>query len=170
MALITLEDAEDDDVPNSFADAAYFQAYAAKKVGGLDILTAAEAESSNKIETALLNSVLFMNDEDWHGNVVDEDQPLAWYRRGVVRVNNGAAYYDQDVLPQQVKDAQCELGLGLLDDEQLLDEIDAAGGLTRFEAGPLKMEFKDGGQAQQAIRNYLRLTRGLVNRSGRTIR
>lgn len=73
------------------------------------------AESGEGRNKALLMACKRLERENWLGNRVTTTQALSWPRYYVEKVDGvSCEYYAATEIPQQVKDAQCELALAFL--------------------------------------------------------
>lgn len=100
----------------------------------LDASAWVEASEPRKI-AALATAARLMNDFKWSGYVVNLEQPLAFPRQ--VRYFDprlGTNVLAGNSVPSRVKDAQCEMALHLLTNENLLDD---AGSVQSIEVGPI---------------------------------
>jgi hypothetical protein len=77
----------------------------------------------------------------WNGQATTDTQALAWPRTGML-TKNGYPMAD-DVVPQQVKDAVCELATLLLVSDRTTENEAGAVGLTELSAGPVTLKFAD---------------------------
>lgn len=84
-----------------------------------------DAATSDTQTKALLMSAKRLERENWIGSRASSTQALAWPRSGAAKVDSiggaywagsyyGAVCYETTEIPQQVKDAQCELALAYL--------------------------------------------------------
>lgn len=78
----------------------------------------------------------------WLGTSTSTTQRLAWPRSGLL-TQNGAAL-DSATIPQEIKDATCELAGQLAVKDTSLDNAAAALGITDVKAGPVSVSFRDG--------------------------
>ena len=78
----------------------------------------------------------------WNGTPTSTTQRLAWPRSGLL-TQNGAAL-DSTTIPQEIKDATCELAGQLAVKDTTLDNAAAALGITDVKAGPVSVSFRDG--------------------------
>ena len=96
------------------------------------------------------------------GEVVDDDQALAWPRFGAGKTPQGVVDYLSTVLPQPVKDAHAALVFYLVAEAAAgrdpFGTPDAAGGLTAINfGGTLSMSFDSAGAAGDGGGQYLRV-------------
>ena len=75
----------------------------------LNISAWQDTDADNRTR-ALLHAAQRLERENWLGDRATTTQRLAWPRIGVAKVEE----YESDEIPQQIKDAQCELALHLL--------------------------------------------------------
>lgn len=75
----------------------------------------------------------------WNGEAASETQALAWPRSGM-KSKNGFDFAD-DVIPQQVKDAVCELAKLLIAGDRTVENEVGNVGLTELRAGPVTLKF-----------------------------
>lgn len=75
------------------------------------------------------------------GSPTSSSQPLAWPRTGMIGRNGGTVA--SDAIPQQLKDATCEMALLLLAGDPTAASQTAAIGLTGLKAGPVELKFSD---------------------------
>src|SRR5262245_50628907 len=136
---------------NSYVDVAAADAYFDDR---LDAAVWTAAVTADKTR-ALLMAANRLQVENWLGNRVTTAQQLAWPRVDVAKVDPVGAglgygyphgyglgfgeFYKSDEIPQQVKDAQCELALAYLggfDDggEDVMDSFSADGVSVKFRA------------------------------------
>jgi hypothetical protein len=102
-------------------------------------------------QRALVYAGKQLNAMKWYGMRVDSEQAMAW-PRAYVPIPDGYTYFDTDVIPQQVKDAQCELALSVIE-----DGIDAgsgsADGVTSFAGSGISVQYGKAGAAGSAARS-----------------
>lgn len=80
----------------------------------------------------------------WNGSPATAEQALLWPRSGMVdKLGNELP---DDVIPQGVKDAVCELALLALGGDRTTENPAAAQGLTSLTAGPVTLEWGDNPQ------------------------
>ena len=78
----------------------------------------------------------------WLGTPTSTTQRLAWPRSGLL-TQNGATL-DSTTIPQEIKDATCELAGQLVVKDTTLDNAAAALGITDVKAGSVSVSFRDG--------------------------
>ena len=94
---------------NSYISEADATAYFAERLHASDYTGADEADQ----QKALLMACRFLDSRMiWMGIKADDDQALQWPRSGCLDRNRVSI--DDDVYPQELKDAQCELALILI--------------------------------------------------------
>lgn len=93
---------------NSYLTLAEAEAYFDDR---LNISAWQDTDADNRTR-ALLHAAQRLERENWLGDRATTTQRLAWPRIGVAKVD--AEEYESDEIPQQIKDAQCELALHLL--------------------------------------------------------
>lgn len=98
-------------------------------------------------ERALVMAARAMDGQNYAGSVTNDSQAMAWPRSGVYDRERRAI--DSAVVPQAVKDAQCEVALALLKE----DPADAKDPDTRrVKAGSVEMEYYRSHTSQTALR------------------
>ena len=116
----------------------------------------AEKESALKYGAATLDGAF-----DWDGQITSATQVLAWPRADCSD-REGRTPAD-NVIPQQVKDAQCELAVVHLG-TVLTSTYDRDGMVASEQAGPVKIEYQDGAPGEATWPYILRLLNGLALR------
>ena len=79
----------------------------------------------------------------WLGTPASTTQSLAWPRTGLLTQAGGTL--SSTAIPQEIKDATCELAGQLAVKDTTLDNAAAALGITAVKAGPVSVNFADGG-------------------------
>ena len=77
----------------------------------------------------------------WTGEPAYQDQALAWPRKGM-KNHNGFDLPD-DVVPQRIKDFQCEVALKLIGEDRTEENAATAQGLSSLQAGPVQLSWND---------------------------
>lgn len=96
---------------NSFASAAEFSTYCDGRLNS-SAYTSASADDQAR---ALIEATRELNVLAWQGDTVTDTQALTWPREWVTNPDDpNLDYFDNDVVPQRVKDATCELALQFL--------------------------------------------------------
>lgn len=152
------------------------------------------AANADKRTIALLMAAKRMERENWIGGRVTSTQALAWPRAGAEKPDSvpgiagddipgagivswyrgnygtytaGVDYYDTDVIPTEIKNAQCELALAYL--EGFNEDQDGAN-IDEFNADGISVKFGSGTKSNAlplAVRRLIGpLVRGTVLRRG----
>lgn len=98
--------------------------------------TTPEKESALVMATRLLDAYTC-----FVGNAASETQRLKWPRSGML--NRNGFGIPEDVIPDELKDAQIELARLLLVSDLTAQNAASAQGLTKIKAGPIELTFKD---------------------------
>lgn len=85
----------------------------------------------------------------WSGSPATTTQKLAWPRKGMFDGNGNAI--PEDVVPQELKEAQAELAGQLLKADRTLDNDVIVQGITEVKAGPVSLKFKESGIFAQVL-------------------
>lgn len=102
---------------------------------------------------------------EWFGDATTLSQALLWPRRGVLKpgISEGQAttgtftnpwhepfahLMDQDVVPDIIKNATCELARNLLVSDRTADSDIQTQGITNLKAGPIELSFSSGAAAK----------------------
>lgn len=140
-----------------------------------------DAEVGDQVR-ALIKAARRLQQENWIGSRVNSTQALAWPRAGVAKIDAVAGWgsggwdysgwsasgdwreqYLPDEIPQQVKDAQCELALAYLNGAQSTGESNGA--IKRWKADDVEIEYAQAptGQSSGSLApNVLQLIAPLV--------
>jgi hypothetical protein len=122
---------------DSWADVAFADAHFA---GNPHAEMWSSAEVAAK-EWALRTAATIMNTGlEWNGAAASSVQALAWPRTGLSSV--AGATISGSIIPLEIKRAQCELALQLLEENRLADNDAARQGLTNLKVGPISMAWK----------------------------
>lgn len=124
---------------NSWADETYFKAFRANRLPAIAaVLNAVDAV----ITPALIVSCRMMGDDfKWTGSAVDAVQALTWPRLGML-TRNGFPIAGT-VIPNALKDAQCEMTYELLAGADLVSDNDALlKGIQSLKAGSVALSFQ----------------------------
>lgn len=78
----------------------------------------------------------------WNGRPATAEQALAWPRSGMASKNG--LPLAEDVIPSQLKNAQCELALLLMQSDRTAENAAAVQGLAGLKAGPVELSWRDG--------------------------
>ena len=134
------------------------------------------ASPDDKIRSLLI-SAQRLKRENWMGSKASAGQALSWPRLGVVRLDGDSGedfyggyggpfdVYSSTEIPQEIKDAQCELALAYLDgfDDGEEDQIDS------FSADGVSVKFRQGKPAGGLPAVVSQLLSGLM-RGARLVR
>lgn len=99
----------------------------------------------------------------WKGARYDEDQALCWPRSGVS--NEDGVALDYDVIPQAVKDAQCEAALIYLT-EDMQESQDRGGMIQREKVDVIEVEYMAGAMTGKKYPAIDSLLSGLLKSTG----
>lgn len=123
---------------NSWADVTYFKAYHETRYPQLAWITTA---SDPKIQALLIMAGRALNgDIDWTGTAVDNVQAMTWPRSGML-TRNGFPIATT-VIPDELKNAQCELA-GVMGAKDIISDNDAAAkGVQSISAGDVSISFQ----------------------------
>jgi len=123
---------------NSFVTLAEFNHYLETR---LHLPASVISASSTNKEKALMWSSRLISALCWLGSGSTDTQRLSWPRLGLV-YGTGFAI-PGNVLPQELKDAVCELAFLLLQKDTTLPNQAAVQGLTKIKAGSVELGFKN---------------------------
>jgi hypothetical protein len=130
---------------NSYVSLADAQAYHELNFGS-DAWFDPDGDAVTAQVRALIKAARRLNQENWIGNRVDTTQRLAWPRYEVEVVDSagygyvtGTRYYDTTEIPQQIKDAQCELALAYLDG---FSEGNDSGAIEKWKADDVEITYR----------------------------
>lgn len=141
---------------NSFVDAAYADAYFSDRA-----MTAWAGESAAK-EAALIRGGQYLNGLRWQGSQVDFRHVMCWPRYGVpVADCNGPAYpgatfsagsiyglyWNNNEIPEQVKQAQCEAALRYLAGTNMLPDLERGGQVVMERVDVITTQYANGAPA-----------------------
>lgn len=108
-----------------------------------------DALSDNEKEFALKDACKRMQKIPWVGERTDDDQALAWPREDVYFFDDGSdSEMDEDTVPEDIKEAQCELALWV---SQSPDELD---GFESFSLKYITVKSGSGNAASKAPRRF----------------
>lgn len=99
------------------------------------------ASDADKDAALLWSTKLLDRSVRLNGERSTTTQALNWPRTGM-EDESGNEIAD-DVVPQVVKDVQCELAMLLIGTDRSLENAASAAGLTSLRAGPVSLGFKD---------------------------
>lgn len=146
---------------NSFATLAEADTFAESK---LPSPTAWDAASDDTCNRALVSATRWLSNLLWLGARTDATQALSWPRTGVTNVDDpDENEFDADEVPQQVKDATCELAIlmvaaGTTD----LAAAPATDGIVRRKVDVLETEYAPSYGRATDIDRFPTVTRLLV--------
>lgn len=89
----------------------------------------------------------------WKGIPATTTQALGFPRSGLTNARGGDLA--DDVIPNQLKDFQCEVALKVAAEDRTLENAATAQGLSTLTAGPVTLGWKDGAPNPQLIPNAL---------------
>jgi hypothetical protein len=137
---------------NTYADLAYFKFYLAGRYPSPDWTAEALDDSlDSEFESRLVQAAQVLDlSFNWTGLAASQDQSMAWPRAGML--NRNGYLISSDVIPSEIKNAQCELVVLLRETPDLFSESQAARtGVKKVDADGTSVEF----QAQKTDRSYL---------------
>jgi hypothetical protein len=109
-------------------------------------------------EYAIINAALYMETLDWKGIRTYSTDPLVWPRRGVFDSDGWTIY--SDVIPKQVKQAQCEIAYRYYLGKNPLGDISSGDGyVTKEVIGPIEVDYSKGYSANIKFPEVLALLR-----------
>lgn len=124
---------------NTYATLAEFETYIESRVPVLEWLLTATDDMK---EAALIAACRILDSRiEWTGAAVDEVQVLTWPRSGML-TRNGYTIATTTI-PQQLKDAQCELAAQLGASDLLSDNDAAKQGIASVKAGDVAVSFQN---------------------------
>jgi hypothetical protein len=138
MALVTTPGASD---ANSYASLAEADAYFAARLRSTSWTDASDADQ----EAALIEAARILDAiVEWTGGAVDDVQVLMWPRTGMAtRRGFPIPTSGSTSIPTELKQAQYELAIRLLEEDVKADNEISVEGITRLKAGPVELSFKD---------------------------
>lgn len=119
---------------NSYLTVSDAQSYMGERLNTSDWDNA----STDEQEAALISATRRLDQEHWEGTRTDPDpadQALEWPRNNTEDQNGHV--YDNDIIPQPIKDATAELALAMLGEDLLSDT--GLEGFEEVEIGPLQV-------------------------------
>lgn len=103
-----------------------------------------DAETDANKDIALVMATrLLDNMFDWAGAQTDTTQALRWPRVGMLAANE-LEYVENDEIPTELKNAQCELAQALIRADRTLDSDIEVNKLRALSAGPVSLQFDVG--------------------------
>lgn len=92
-------------------------------------------------ESALVTAARLLDSQMlWLGAKTDNSQPMKWPRTGF-----DAMDIDSSIVPQIVKDAQCELAFDIVEKGGVKPAFDASNDLKRIKADTVEIEYRSNG-------------------------
>lgn len=147
---------------NSYVTVSYATSYFDERLNTSDWDNADQADQ----ERALIMAARRLDQEPWEGAKTDpdpSDQALAWPRNNAT--DRDGHLFENDVIPEKVKEAQCELALAMLG-EDLLDDTGLEG-FEEVEVGPVSVTPRHSRQAGELPENVRREIAALTLGGGR---
>ncbi|MHA1859154.1 MAG: DnaT-like ssDNA-binding protein [Candidatus Thorarchaeota archaeon] len=97
--------------------------------------------SSGDKEKSLATATRQLDRQDWDGEKYEDapTQALDFPRSGLIDSEDNAV--DEAVVPQEIIDATCELGLALLNNNQLQDQSTTGSNIKSLKAGSAEIEY-----------------------------
>lgn len=133
--------------------------------------TAWTGASTTDKQRALIQATRRIDQEDWEGVKVATSQALDWPRYWAT--DEDGEEYDQDIIPQPVKDAVCELALRFLSDKLKGKDTLADTGMEEYDAariGPMDVKKDKSFRAGQLPENVERLIAHIKTTAGASAR
>jgi hypothetical protein len=128
---------------NTFADLDYYKLYLQTRLPAPSFLSAALSNSiDEKLKADLIVSCRILNASfTWTGSPATTTQALTWSRSGMFN-RNGVAI-PENINPNELKDAQCELAIQVRSADLVSDDQAAKKNVKRVKAGSVEVEFQD---------------------------
>lgn len=104
--------------------------------------TWALATTDQKVAAILWATKLMDSLWEWEGYASDGVQVLQWPRGGILKPT-GWAWFDLNVIPDEIKDATAEYARQLLVSDRAGDSDIETQGILSLTAGPVSLTFKD---------------------------
>lgn len=128
------------------------------------------AASDADKEKALRESTQFLDGAySFIGTIATISQRLAWPRSGALVTSGNFQYrqFEIDEIPQQIKDATCELALSALSDrlEPVTDDV-----ITSVKVDVIEVDFADFAPSQKAFSFVTKLLNGLTTGSQNNVK
>jgi hypothetical protein len=121
---------------NSYADVAYFDAYAGVRMPALSEPGATAAKENVLIAAAMVLDACFQ----WTGTAVDAVQAMTWPRNSMLTRNNFPIL--NTVIPAELKNAQCEQALQMFASDLMASNAAAQAGVSMVKAGSVEVAFQ----------------------------
>lgn len=149
---------------NSFVTETEFAAYAATRLNILAGTTVSGSSCTEAEKKALIEATREVSGVTYRGNQTDDAQALSWPRINVVNPDASSSYteYDDDVIPQRVKDAACEYALEFLKAGTTDIAVPAStDGVISKTVGPLSTTYADPSKRRSGVSRYPRVLQRL---------
>lgn len=139
---ITLDDSVGGAASNTFASLAYYKSYLETRLPAVTWLAEALAGTiDEKLKVDLIQAQRILSRSlDWTGSATDSVQVLPWPRKGMFNANGYAIA--ENVNPNELKDAQCELAIQVRNIDLLSDNQATVKGVKKVKAGSVEVEFQ----------------------------
>lgn len=139
---------------NSFTEVAVFDAYCNDR---LNAQAGREASEDDK-GRALIEATRELNTLQWVGIKASTEQALSWPREDAPIPDRRYEYFPNDVIPNQIVDACCELALQFLKaGDTDIASIDANFGVIRKKVDVLETQWADPAQQKQGWARFPRV-------------
>ena len=100
-------------------------------------------QSSEYQEVALVSAARLLDTQlTWKYSKTEADQTMQWPRTGFDEAVFG---FDEDTVPQLVKDAQCELAFDLIESGGIKSAFQSSDNLKRIKADVVELEYRANG-------------------------
>jgi hypothetical protein len=162
MALVTEDGSQKSDA-EAYITVAELKAYAEARDVSLTTINDTALEQMIRKTTAYIEA----RRSRFQGAKATDAQALEWPRAWVEVSGYAVA---SDAIPQEMKDAQCELALLVDSGEDIYPNITTSGRETGITVGPIRVDYDEGSQPRQPIwRKVEDLLRPLYNTGGLTM-
>lgn len=88
---------------------------------------------------ALVTATRMLEREIWAGSKTVSTQTLSFPRTDLIKADG--TIVDSSTIPQEIKDAQCELALALINDSTIQSNATTGSNIKRVDAGGVEVEF-----------------------------
>lgn len=100
---------------------------------------AVERLTANTKEKALIQATSMLDEYfNWFGTILDEDQALRFPRYSAY--DRDGYVYDEEEIPQELKDATCEMALRLLQGDSMTEPSLTTQGFSEVTLGPINVK------------------------------
>jgi hypothetical protein len=106
-----------------------------------------DATDDTKNKSLLMATRLIDDMFAWVNSQTDSVQALRWPRSGMLDANE-RDYIDNDVIPQELKNAVAELARQLIAEDRTVDDDIETKRITSLTAGPVSLSFGEGVKAK----------------------